>query len=284
MSDVRVVDDALSSEEIQQLLDYMYVDDDRCDHRHDFRTKHPRWDLDPWPQHIIKNALDRLIGPQYHVQEIDAIVSQTPLSLHADAIADCREDLHFAVMFCLRINPQGQTVFFNNDWLGYGRTAYFTHSSWSPFAQKFKNKSGQWWQVDDIRTLLSKCESSPQDVTEIDVTAEFIGYLQQLVRKRSATWVPPQEREGECLAMAEPRINDYANQITNYDAQRKISVQIWQQFLQHQNIEDFHGLEFDQVVEHKPGRAVIWPRTKLHCSSHTHAVKEILTVMTEHPR
>ncbi len=276
---VKYQDGVLTTEEIDELLAYLRIDDDRTDRRPDFLTKHPRWDRDPFPQHILKRALDRVIGPHYRVQEIDFYESQTPLKLHADAHAN-PEELYYAVLMPFYADPVGYTVFFDNYWRGHGRAPQFTKQPWSPWRQKMKDRHGEWVVVDDIRELLATCRDNPQLVQEFDVTDHFIEELAEVVYKRGATWIPPDQRDEKCLAPTEPRIADYAQHIINYDHAKTFPRDIWEKYLNHQAYEDFHGMTLDQVVENVPGRAIYWQRSQLHITSCNHKIKNGVTVMT----
>jgi hypothetical protein len=277
---VQYQDGILTIAEIEELMEYLNAPDDhRTDRRPDFLTKHPRWDIDPFPQHILKRALDRVIGPHYRVQEIDFYESQTALKLHADAHAEPHE-LYYAVLMPFFSDPVGYTVFFDNYWRGHGRAAQFTQQPWSPWRQRMKDRNGEWVTVDDIRELLDACRTSPDLVQEFNVTDSFIDELSQIVHKRSAEWLPPDQRDETCLAFVEPRLSDYSQHIINYDHARPFPRDVWEKYLTHQSYEDFHGMILDQVVENVPGRAIYWQRSQLHTASSNHKIKNGVTVMT----
>lgn len=278
---VKVFDDILTAEEIKILLDYLNLDDERADVRHDFRSKHPRWNQDTWPQDIIEKVLSKTIGDDYSIFETEFMQQQIPLKMHVDAEATSWDDLHMAVMICLGSEPEGQTIYFENYWKGTqenSRNAHFTRQPWSPFVQKFRGRDGNWIEVTDIRDLLAQCETAPESVTDIEVTAEFVEYLRDLVKKRSTRHQQPEINH---FALPEPRYSDYDNQLTNYDDTREFPHDVWEQYLQHQPYSDFHGLALDKIVEHRPGRIAVWPRSQVHCSSHRHSLKSNITVFTK---
>lgn len=276
---VRYRDGVLTPADIESLVAYLRIDDDRTDDRPDFRTKHPRWDIDDWPQHIIARALDRVIGPEYRVQEIDLFESQTPLKLHADT--HCKpNEIYYAVLFPFYSDPVGYTMFFDNYWRGSGRAAHFSRSPHNQWRQRIRNRHGEWTVITDIREFLDQLRERPQSVTQFEVTPSFIDEISAVVYKRSQAWTPPEERDSSCLAPCEPRFNDYAEHIINYDHQRQFPRDIWEQYLQHQDYEDFHGLAVDQIVENRPGRAIWWDRSQLHCATNNHVIKNGITVMT----
>lgn len=276
---VNYQDDVLTPSDIDELVKYLRLDDHRTDDRPDFRTKHPRWDIDEWPQHIMQRALDRVIGPGYAVQEIDLFESQTPLKLHADAHAAPNE-LYYAVLFPFYSNPVGYTMFFDNYWRGSGRAAHFSRSPHNQWKQRIVNKHGNWTVIHDLREFLRRCQEEPTSITEFDVTPEFVKNIETVVFKRSQPWAPPHERDSSCLAPTEPRFNDYAAQIINYDHMKIFPKDIWEKHLQHQDYEDFHGLTIDKIVENRPGRAIWWDRSQLHCATSNHKIKNGITVMT----
>lgn len=276
---VNYMDDVLTRHEIDELVAYLHIDDDRTDHRPDFRTKHPRWDIDDWPQQIMQKALDRVIGSGWRVQEIDVFESRTPLKLHADAHAAPNE-IYYAVLFPFYSDPVGYTMFFDNYWRGTGRAAHFSRSPHNPWRQRIQDRNGDWTVIKDIRDFLKTCHDRPQDITDFDVTAEFVRDIETLVYKRSQSWTPPEQRDSTCLAPCEPRFSDYAEHIINYDHAKTFPRDVWEQYLQHQDYEDFHGLTVDKIVENRPGRAIWWDRTQLHCATHNHVIKNGITMMT----
>ncbi len=280
---VRVFDDVIDSNDVRTLIEYLDLDDDRVDHRHDFRSKHPRWNVDTWPQHIIEGVLKKTIGNDYKIFETDFMRARIPLKMHVDAVANSFESLGWAAMICLGSQPKGYTVFFDNYWRGHGRNAHFTRQPWSQYSQKFMGRQGNWVEIADIRDFLTVCETSPESVQDIDINDEFVSYLRELVKKRNSPWVDNVKREEtKIFALPEPRFSDYRSQLVNYDDQKPFPRDVWEQYLQHQPYEDFHGLTLDQVVEHRPGRVAVWHRSQVHCSSHNHNIKDVVTVFTEH--
>ena len=272
-----VVPNVLSQSDIDTISQYLYTEDDRTDSRHDYLTKHPRWDVDTWPQEIVSRAMDRVLGAgTYRVQEIDLFEARTSLRVHADSHAP-QDQLHVAVLIPFHAEPRGNTVFFDNYWRGW--TAYFTRRPWSPWSQRYRNQRGGWVDIDDIRQLLTQCQTDPHSIDWVTVTPAFVSELQQLIAKRSTPWTPPEQREGECLAPPEPRIHDYT-QIENYRPGQAFPRDVWRQYLQHVDYDDLQGLTLEQVVSWRPGSAIVWHRSQIHCASHCHDRKSGITVMT----
>lgn len=115
---VNTIKNLLSPQEINQLLAYHNIDDERTDHRpNDVRSKHPRWDLDSWPQDIVERCLRHALDTEYDIEEVLFLESITKFGLHVDT-ADGNSNIYKTIIIPLLIDGRGHTVFFDNYWYG----------------------------------------------------------------------------------------------------------------------------------------------------------------------
>lgn len=263
---------------IQELLDYLDRDDDRTDHRPDVRSKHPRWDLDEWPQQVVAEALGKIFQTSYQVEEVTFQDTRIGLRPHTDnsSRAGTRG---LTVMLCLDAEPEAHTVFFDNYLLSwYGSGVFFTRQPWSPFQYRIPGRTGELIYVEDIRDLLTACEQNPTSVTQFAVTDTFLAELRDTVRKRSLTRMEYNSQTLETgFIQPGPRQNDYTK-LTNYDPDSKFDLNTHRRYLSHVAIEDLHGLILDTVVSWQPGMLIQFDREQLHSSSSCHSRKRSITV------
>jgi len=115
---VNIYKNILSSAEIQALLDYHYIKDDRTDSRDTVTSKHPRWDTDNWPQHIIERVCKLVLEKSYSVEEVIFNESTISFQIHADS--GYNNNLVYKGIIIPLECTKGSTVFFNNYWYGDG--------------------------------------------------------------------------------------------------------------------------------------------------------------------
>jgi hypothetical protein len=268
----------LGSAEIQTLQDYLDSDDDRTDHRPDVRSKHPRWDIDAWPQQVVADALDKIYQSAYQVEEVTFQDTRIGLRPHTDnsSLAGTRG---LTVMLCLDAEPEAHTVFFDNYLLGwYGSGVFFTRQPWSPFQYSIPGRSGELIYVKDIRDLLTACEQDPAAVSQFDVTDDFLAELRDTVRKRGLARMEYNSQTLDTgFVQPGPRQNDYTK-LTNYDPDLQFDPDMHQRYLSHVAIEDLQGLTLDTVVTWQPGLLIQFDREQLHASSGCHTRKKFITI------
>ena len=107
-------ENVLSNEDLIGLNEYEMIHDERTDARPDVVSKHPRWDVYEWPQHIVKKALDRCLDYEYEVEEVIFNRSKISFRLHADSGKDERARRGHAVLIPLYTDGPSHTVFFDN--------------------------------------------------------------------------------------------------------------------------------------------------------------------------
>lgn len=66
-------------------------------------------------------------------------------------------------------------------------------------------------------------------------------------------------------------ITDYTN-VVNYN-DKPFDTRLYEQFLTHVPYENLHGLTVHSIVKNIPGTVITWPRTMLHCGSHSKSKK-----------
>lgn len=109
---VTVKEQTFNKIQVAELLAYHFKDDDRTDTRDTVRSKHPRWHVDKWPQHVI----EPLINDNEYVEEVIYNESTISFQIHVDSgynnQSACR-----GIIIPL-VCEAGSTVFFNNYWKG----------------------------------------------------------------------------------------------------------------------------------------------------------------------
>lgn len=258
----------LSISEIDTLLKYHYVSDDRIDARPDVISKHPRWNIDQWPQHIIKSVLDQVLDYNYAVEEVIFNQSRISFRLHADSGDGDTRTLGHAVIIPLLINGPSATVFFDNYW--YGASTKFSKVSIKDYEYNLHNKHGQLTYVADLRILLDQCLQSPHNVIDFEVDLDFIKTLEYLIAARN----------NQAISKRDNRCYDYS-EIKNYISGQQFSKYLHQQYLDHVPIESLHGLTIDQVVNWNIGDAIVFDRTQIHCAAAGHQEKIGITIFTQ---
>jgi len=268
----------LSQQEVDILLEYLHVKDDRYDERPDAISKHPLWDQSDWPQHIIAEALGKIFPQGYTVGEVSIISGGLSLKPHSDWI-----DNYYTVIFALDFDPEAQTVFFKNTVPQQPNpehpAIFLQKTKWTPFQYNLPGKNGKLVYVDDIRQLLDQVVSDSESVTDFYITEEFVDELRSLVKKRSTGRLEHNEQTDETgYVQCTPRIQDYASWVTGYDETATFPIDIHEKYLSHIDIEDLHGLCVDKIIEWSVGTAFAFHGTQIHSATNTHVDKTFMTV------
>ena len=256
----------LSEQEIKILLHYHACEDDRSDRRPDVYSKHPRWNQDVWPQHIVQQSLDQLLDYQYQVEEVIFNDSLISFRLHADSGDGEIDRLGHAVLIPLMVEGAGSTVFFDNYW--HGSSTRFTRVPNLPFEYHIPNGCGTIYHTKDLRTLLEQVRQGDTP-PELDHMQDLEATLVYLV----------EARRGNKLSKPDNHLADYT-EIKNFDPQNHISDDVIAQYLTHIPRENLYGLRLDQVIKWVPGDAIVFDRTQLHCAGSGHDRKIGITVFT----
>lgn len=245
------------------LLEYAAQDDDRVDQRPDVRSKHPRWNQDKWPQSVIQLILDHVLPYEYDVEEVIFNDSRISFRLHADSgdgTASCLTGS--GVLIPLWVQGQGATAFFSNHW--HHASTKFSREHIPDYEYTLSGRDGAWIYVQDLRQLLTQCETDAHLVTEFDVTSDFLAQLRELIAVRS-------KRDGRCY--------DYSG-IENYRERDLFPDNLYHQHFSHIPKNNLNGLTVEQIVPWYPGDVMVFPRTQLHCATAGHSRKIGVTVFT----
>lgn len=262
---IEIFNNAISKEDTQRLIDFYHQKDEFVDDRLDVCSKNFPWDLEAWPKSCITSILDRVLGT-YQVEEIMFLGSKISFNLHVDSNTGDVDNLYKAILIPLEWEGDAATVFFDNYW--HGPSTRFFRTSASPFRYKLPNCDGVFVEVADIRELLHQCKTSPDQVTEFDVTDDFVTKLQYIVDVRNSN-------------KTDARTSDYSK-IKNLRPGQKFDAEVHAKYLNHIDIENLHELTIDHIVTWEPGQVIVFDRTQLHSAAAGHKFKLGLTVFTNH--
>jgi hypothetical protein len=258
-----VVDNVLTQDKIDTLLDWFHNGAGDVDNRVDVISKQPNGQ--PWPEDLVKQVLDQILDQPYNIDYLSFIESRISFRIHADSGEQPNQPLYKVIIIPLYIEGDASTVFFDNYY--HGIETRFSREKINPFAYNLPNRKGKFVAVDDVRVLLAQCETDPNTVIDFDVTEEFIDQLKYIVEARSG---------GRSVSGC---VTDYT-QIENYQAGVLFDPELHQQYVKHIPIENLHGLTLDNVVPWKPGQAITFDRTQLHCAGSGHQRKIGISIFT----
>lgn len=265
---MKVYQQIVPRDSLNLLLDYHRLHDHRTDARPDVISKHPRWDIDQWPQHVVKSVLDQVLDYNYIVEEVVFNQSRISFRLHADSGNGDQKTLGHAVIIPLHVNGPSATVFFDNYW--YGASTKFSKVLIKDYEYALHNKDGKLIHVDNLKMLLSQCRHEPATVNDFDVTDEFIASLEYLIAAR----------DNQAISKRDNRCYDYSD-IENYQKTLQFSSDTHQQYLSHIPIENLHGLSVDKIINWNIGDAIVFDRKQLHCAAAGHQEKIGITIFTQ---
>ena len=267
---IHIFNNIVSQSEIQTLLDYYNIDDNRTEIRPDVRSKHPRWGVDPWCEELVRDILNRVLDEPWFPEDtlfLDSHMQGQGFRLHVDS---GKEDskLYRNVLIPIFKDGDAATMIFDNHW--YGTSTRFSKTPISPFTYPLESINGIV-TVNDIRVLLEDCKNNPKKVTDFVIDKKFIKDLESLVESRS----------GKKLGTVDNRTSDYTK-ITNYDENLRFDESIHRQYISHIPIETLHGLTVDKIYNWEIGSVLTFPRTQLHCATSTHSRKIGVSVFTNY--
>lgn len=265
MAEVR--EKVLNQEEIECLLDYMKINDDRTDQRPDVRSKHPRWDIDNWPQHIVKKALDLVISYPYAVEEVVFNESIISFRIHADSGDGDLSRLGHSILIPLMVEGEGSTVFFDNYW--HGPSTRFSRTPVLPFEYNIPDTQGNIYYTPDLRKLLEIVESgnTPEQLKNVKNLESTIRHLIDA-------------RKGNGLSKPDDRTYDYTK-IKNFHPEKTLDRSIWEKYLNHVPWENVYGLSIDKIINWVPGDVIVFDRTQIHSAGSGHNRKIGLTLFIQ---
>ena len=245
----------------------MRLDDDRTDQRPDVRSKHPRWDIDPWPQSILESVLDQVLDYHYLVEEVvfnDSIIS---FRLHADSGTGDVSKLGHSVLVPLWTQGSSNTVFFANYW--HGASTRFSRTPILPFEYNIPDNRGDVYYTPDLNQLLIDVQQSrvPPQLAHMD---DLESVIQHLIDARS----------GKLISRPDDRTSDYT-QIIGYHPDQYPDDDVCDQYLSHIPRENLGGLAIEQVMPWTPGDVIVFDRTQIHCAGSGHTRKIGVTIFTQ---
>jgi hypothetical protein len=265
---MKIVKDIILEKEINELLHYNNIIDHRSDVRPDVTSKHPRWNVDTWPQHIIERILNEVLDYNYEVEEVIFNNSKISFRIHADSGKSDIDRQGHAVLIPLKATGPAHTVFFDNYW-NYDSTK-FSRVEISPFQYQLPNKNNEWVKIDDIREFLETLKLRPNTVTDFVVSKEFINEIENLVKARS----------NNSISKVDNRCYDYSR-IENYEADYKIDADTYEKYLSHIDFESVKGLKIQSIAEWITTTCFVFPRTQIHCASSCHQEKTGVTIFVK---
>lgn len=257
---MKVVKNLLTESEIAKLLEYHSIVDDRTDSRPDVISKHPRWDIDDWPQDIVRRILDNVLDDPYIVDEVIFNQSKISFRLHVDSGHSVEQKNGWAILVPLKVTGIAHTVFFDNFW--EGPSTKFSKRKILPFEYQLQDKNGEWQYVSDVRDLRQQILDG--GVTDFKVTIEELDYIIAA-------------RQNQKISKVDNRCYDYTD-VINYDDDLKFDTTIHQQYLNHLEIETVDGLTIHDIVEWVPSDVIVFERSRLHCASSCHSEKIGITI------
>lgn len=260
---MRIFNNIITDTDVNELLEYFYKVDDRCDVRPDVVSKHPRWNTDVWPQHIIENVLNNVLDYEYEVDDITFFDSKISYRLHVDSGYTDKDKKGHNILLPLYIEGDSHTILFDNYW--YGDATKFSKRKILQFEYNLLDKNGNWKYVPDVRVLLDDLTKAEDFI----VNDKFIADLKTIINVR----------QNKGIAKTEARCYDYTN-VVNYNENNHIDKNVYNKYLNHLEYVTIDGLQLKKIIDWHIGDCVTFERTTLHCSSSTHTRKIGVTVFT----
>lgn len=250
----------VSSADISSLLDYFNTVDDRVDSRPDVTSKHPRWNIDHWPQATVKRILDQVLERDYTVEEVIFNQSKISFGLHADSGQE-NQSIYKAILIPLAVTESSGTAFFDNHW--HYPSAKFTRQTFDPLNYTVFDLGNNPVKV-NLKEFLASRDS-----------AKFPTYTDQYIENLIATRL-----ENKGYSKTDARISDYSK-ITGYVEGKYFDPAIHAEHLNHINYDDLTGLTLDRIVPWVLGEVIVFDRTQLHCATSGHTLKTGITIFTD---
>lgn len=257
---VEVFKNIISTAEINNLLEYFLIEDVRSDVRPDVVSKHPQWNVDTWPQEIVKRILDQILVKQYTVDEVVFNQSKISFGLHADSGSD-NQPIYKAILIPLEVSEFSGTAFFNNYW-PY-TSAKFTHQPFDPLVYTLFDCDNNPVKVKLDEFLIARDSNRFPNYSD--------EYISNLIQTRLTS---------NRYSKTDNRTNEY-EKIIGYVADKQFDIDIYDQYLHHINYNDLTGLTLDKIVPWQLGEAIVFDRTQLHCATAGHKSKIGITIFTD---
>lgn len=108
---MNILKNVLSPEEIHELLDYYYINDNLKEVNESASSKHPVWNVTDWPQYILEKVVNELVEEVFYYE-----TRKGGVQVHVDSgYGQLTPTIQY--LFPL-ISDGGSTVFFDNYWNG----------------------------------------------------------------------------------------------------------------------------------------------------------------------
>jgi hypothetical protein len=252
---VQIHKDLITDSDVSALIDYCENEPGLPrDERPDVTNLDLQIDQGHWYQDLLVKICDSIAEEGWSVGRIAFWKSKISWSLHTDTGDGSNESVTGKnIVIPLEWEDGNGTVVFTNRWSG--KRVVFSKTIVSNFRVFLPKKDGTFAEVDDIRKLNS--------VENLDITAEELEILKQ---KRTAK-----------SEHSNKRISDYSV-LSEYKDNQLFDPAIHKEYLQHVDIKDLHGLTVDKILEWKKNEIYSWDRQQVHCSTHQHSMKSMITI------
>ena len=189
-------------------------------------------DKDEFPPHIFKSFY--------------------PLKPHVDTGKNNSDKIIYKqILIPLKIEPEeseAYTVFFKNRW--YGPAANFRSQTAEYDPLEIKDKNGKFVRILNLQHFYDNLEKSTnKEILFNSGCFENTDFLKKKIKS----------------LMNKKRYNITTSEYINKE--KKFPKKIYDKYLTHADINDFHGLDYWKSIKWKCGNAIVWDRTILHASN-----------------
>lgn len=213
---VDIFKNILSQDNIKELLLYHRIIDERTDSRETVTSKHPRWDIDTWPQHIVQQVLDHVLDDSYSVEEVIFNESTISFQIHADSGYN-NPNIYKGIIIPLKCET-GSTVFFDNYWYGDGAKFVRGEDPFKHVVDQEKQLSTKDRRITDYTSIVNY-NDQPFDTNIYQKYLTHIPYenLHGLTVDTIATW-----QEGDVIVFDRNQLHCASN-----EHDRKIGISVF---------------------------------------------------------
>jgi len=260
-SGVNIVDNFLSKDECNELLDYFRNLKNKSVGKSQSVEREEStkifFDCEQSEKLLnLKKRIEEKVG-EFYVNDFQPhiITSRYPLRLHADTGKNPKDIIFKNIIVPLEINynkdvkekKPPNTIIFKNKW--YDQSALFTQNIGKDYDFIIKDKNGKFVDILDINDFYGKIlnlndEEISYKKSNFFVDEKFKKYIESLTKSKRYN-----------IRTNKHIVNDKDFNINDYN-----------KFMSHQPYEDCKSLEIDKVIEWKIGSLVYWDRSRIHSS------------------
>jgi hypothetical protein len=260
-SGVNIVDNFLSKDECNELLDYFRNLKNKSVGKSQSVEREEStkifFDFEQSEKLLnLKKRIEEKVG-EFYVNDFQPhiITSRYPLRLHADTGKNPKDIIFKNIIVPLEINynkdvkekKPPNTIIFKNKW--YDQSALFTQNIGKDYDFIIKDKNGKFVDILDINDFYGKIlnlndEEISYKKSNFFVDEKFKKYIESLTKSKRYN-----------IRTNKHIVNDKDFNINDYN-----------KFMSHQPYEDCKSLEIDKVIEWKIGSLVYWDRSRIHSS------------------